>query len=205
MYLFTFYLLTLKTLSKIMKMYSFVLTVGLVLLAIKYPVLWILIAFAVLLQISVWCITGDLYEFFNRLKGSASDARDFSSSKDQETAYHPEKKEEDLRVLKNFLMQIKLNLWSSEYSFGSEYQNFRKAIRPLIKEAYDWDLAACIRAIPTEISYTTAEITTGREEEMEAHYHNNLRRIQGMMQKELKLRMNEDPIPKTTGVATSSN
>ena len=90
-------------------------------------------------------------------------------------------------------------MWEREYWFSSdEHQKFQEEITHIIKETYDWDLAACIRAIPTEIFNTTSEITVGREEEMEAHYHNNLRHIKSMLQEELELRTKENPTSETT-------
>ena len=55
----------------------------------------------------------------------------------------------------------------------------------------DAELVFVVLDTPEEISYTTAEITTGREEEMEAYYHNNLRKIEFLLRLELAKRFLE--------------
>lgn len=55
----------------------------------------------------------------------------------------------------------------------------------------DAELVFVILDTPKQIFDTTAELTTGREEEMEAYYHNNLRRIEFLLRLELAKRFLE--------------
>ena len=55
----------------------------------------------------------------------------------------------------------------------------------------DAELVFVILDTPKQIFDTTAELTTGREEKMEAYYHNNLRRIEFLLRLELAKRFLE--------------
>jgi hypothetical protein len=52
----------------------------------------------------------------------------------------------------------------------------------------DAELVFTVLDIPSEILNSTSEHTCGREEEMEAYYHNNLRRIEFLLRNELAKR-----------------
>lgn len=53
------------------------------------------------------------------------------------------------------------------------------------------ELVHVVLDVPDEIFDTTAELTTGRDEEMEAYYHNNLRKIEFVLRLELAKRFLE--------------
>lgn len=64
-----------------------------------------------------------------------------------------------------------------------------------VKAFSDEELVAVVLDTPKEILHTTSEYATGKEEEAEAHYHNNLRKIERVIRDILAKRMLGDKTP----------
>lgn len=80
---------------------------------------------------------------------------------------------------------------SLEAQLLHENLNDEEALKTVAQYS-DAELVFAVLDTPEEIHNTTAELTTGREEEMEAYYHNNLRRIEFLLRIELAKRFLEN-------------
>lgn len=69
-----------------------------------------------------------------------------------------------------------------------QYELSDKEALQIVDQYSDAELSFVVLDTDGEILNTTSEHTCGREEEMESYYHNNLRRIQFLLRKELAKR-----------------
>ncbi len=98
-------------------------------------------------------------------------------------AYRHGKPKGDTNYAQNYAASLGVSLTSSELTDEEALKNAGQCSTA--------DLVYVILDVPEQISNTTAELTTGREEEMEGYYHNNLRKIEYLLRLELAKRFLE--------------
>lgn len=81
------------------------------------------------------------------------------------------------------------NIYASSLKLPLYKEELRdKEVLNIVNQFSDAELVFTVLDIPSEILNSTSEHTCGREEEMEACYHNNLRRIEFLLRNELAKR-----------------
>ena len=95
-------------------------------------------------------------------------------------AYRYCKRKKEGNYANIYASSLKLPLYKEELSDKEALQ--------IVDQYSDAELSFVVLDTDGEILNTTSEHTCGREEEMESYYHNNLRRIQFLLRKELAKR-----------------
>lgn len=95
-------------------------------------------------------------------------------------AYSHSKREKQGNYARIYANSLDFPLLSQELKDTEALEN--------VAQYSDAELVFAILDTAKEIESTTAELTTGREEEMEAYYHNNLRKIEFLLRGELARR-----------------
>ena len=98
-------------------------------------------------------------------------------------AYRHSRKDTENNYAKTYADSLEFPLTSSNLSDEEALKN--------AGQCSDADLVHVILDVPDQIRNTTAELTVGREEEMERYYHNNLRKIEYLFRLELAKRFLE--------------
>ena len=98
-------------------------------------------------------------------------------------AYRHSRKDTENNYAKAYADSLEFPLTSSDLSDEEALKN--------ACQCSDADLVHVILDVPDLIRNTTAELTTGREEEMEHYYHNNLHKIEYLFRLELAKRFLE--------------